>query len=276
MDAKYVEGSGNIKEKIWITGIGMALLLILTSFSIPGAQSVEMDAKNQLTNMLNPTYSGEKTSKSDTIEIRVCQFQKNGDLKETVKELTSDENLEMMDKLMQTEISNLTPKEIFEEKLGILKEYKLVSSNTTLDDIIDVEKLERYNSQPFNVSEMKPFTAHFAPIFIGGMGFGAGFGFRGLPLIRRIAGNIFTVGAIGLGAVLCLDLFEGVLHLQFTFTLPLLIHIIAGFVGIMLFAFDSVFPPVPGKPPVTIYSNIVALGFAGLAVGILIPPIDMD
>jgi len=262
--------------KIWIAGIGMALLLILTSFSIPGAQSVEMDAKNQLTNTLNPTDSGEKTSKSDMIEIRVCQFQKNGDLKETVKKLTSDENLEMMDKLMQTEILNLTPKEIFEEKLEILKEYKLVSSDTTLEDIMDVEKLESYKSQAFNVSEMKPFAAHFAPIFIGGFGFGAGFGFRGLPIIKRIAGNIFSLGLIGLGVVFCLDLFDAILHFQFTFTIPLLLHVIAGFVGIMLFAFDSIFPPIPGKPPVTIYSNIVALGVAGLAVGVLIPPIDMD
>jgi hypothetical protein len=265
-----------MKEKIWIAGIGMALLLVLTSFSIPGAQSIEMDAKNQLTNALNFTDPGEKTSKSDTVEIRVCQFQKNGDLKETVKRLTSDENLEMMDKLMQTEISNLTPKEIFEEKLEILKEYDLVSSNITLEDIMDVEKLECFSSQPFNVSEMKPFTAHFAPIFIGGFGFGAGFGFRGLPIIKRIAGNIFSLGVIGLGVVLCLDFFDAVLHFQLTFTLPLLIHIIAGFVGIMLFAFDSIFPPVPGKPPVTIYSNIVALGVAGLAVGILIPQINMD
>lgn len=262
--------------KIWIAGISMVLLLILTSFSTPSAQSIEMDAKNQLTNTLNPADSGEKTSKSDTVEIRVCQFQKNGDLKETVKKLTSDENLEMMDKLMQTEILNLTPKEIFEGKLEILKEYKLVPSNTTLEDIMDVEKLENYNSQSFNISQMKSFTAHFAPIFIGGMGFGAGFGFRGLPIIKRIAGNIFSLGVIGLGAVFCLDFFDSVLHFQFTFTLPLLLHVIAGFVGIMLFAFDSIFPPVPGKPPVTIYSNIVALGVAGLAVGILIPPIDMD
>lgn len=265
-----------MKEKIWIAGIGMALLLILTSFSIPGAQSVEMDAKNQLTKMLNPMNPIGETSKSDTIEIRVCQFQKNGDLKETVKKLTSDENLEMMDKLMQTEISNLTPKEIFEGKLEILKEYKLVSSNTTLEDIMDVEKLESYNSQAFNVSEMKPFAAHFAPIFIGGFGFGAGFGFRGLPIIKRIAGNIFSLGLIGLGVVFCLDFFDAVLHFQFTFTIPLLLHVIAGFVGIMLFAFDSIFPPIPGKPPVTIYSNIVALGVAGLAVGVLIPPIDID
>ena len=262
-----------MRGKIWITGIGMALLLVLTSFSIPGAQSVEMDAKNQLTNALNFTYPGEKTSKSDTVEIRVCQFQKNGDLKETVKKLTSDKNMEMMDKLMQTEISNLTPKEIFEEKLEILKEYELVSSNITLEDILDVEKLESYNSQSFNISEMEPFLAHFAPIFIGGMGFGAGFGFRGLPIIRRIAGNIFTVGVIGLGAVLCLDLFASTLYYQITFTLPLLVHVLAGFVGIMLFAFDSIFPPIPGKPPVTIYSNIVALGIAGLAAGTLIPPI---
>jgi hypothetical protein len=272
VNAKCVEGSDNMKEKIWIAGIGMVLLLVLTSFSIPGAQSVEMDAKNQLTNMLNPMNPRGKTSKSNTIEMIIYQFQKNGDIDKTVKKLTSNENLEMMDKLMQTEISNLTPKEIFEEKLEILKEYKLISSNTTLEDIMDVEKLESYNSQSFNISEMEPFVAHFAPIFIGGFGFGAGFGFRGLPIIRRIAGNIFTVGVIGLGAVFCLDLFASTLYYQITFTLPLLVHVLAGFVGIMLFAFDSIFPPIPGKPPVTIYSNIVALGIAGLAAGTLIPP----
>ena len=262
-----------MKEKIWIAGIGMALLLVLTSFSIPGTQSIEMDAKSQLTNALNFIAPGEKTSKSDTVEIRVCQFQKNGDLKETVKKLTSDKNMEMMDKLMQTEISNLTPKEIFEGKLEILKEYELVSSNITLEDILDVKKLESVDHQPFNISEMEPFVAHFAPIFIGGMGFGIGFGFRNLPIIKRFAGNIFSAGLIGLGIVLCLDFFEATLYFHLTFTFPYLCHVIAGFVGIMLFAFDSVFPPVPGKPPFTIYSNIVALGTAGLAVGFFIPPI---
>ena len=264
-----------MKEKTWITGIGMALLLVLTSISIPDAQSVEieMDAKNQLTNTLNLTDPEEKTSKPDTIQIRVYQFQKNGDMDKTVKNLTSDENLEMMDKLMQTEISNLTPKEIFEEKLEILKEYKLIPNNTTLEDIMDVEKLEIYNSRPFNISEMTPFVAVFVPIFIGGMGFGAGFGFRQLPIIKRIAGNIFTVGLIGLGAVLCLDWLTSTLYQQITFTMPFLVHFLSGFVGIMLFAFDSIFPPIPGTPPVTIYSNIVALGIAGLAIGLLIPPI---
>ena len=206
--------------KICIMSIGMTLILILTSFSIPGAQSVEMDTKNQLTNILNPTYPVGKTSNSDTLEIRVCQFQKNGDIKETVKKLTPKENLEMMDKMMQIELQNLTPKEIFEEKLEIMKEYNLVSDNTTLEDIMDVEKLESHNSQSFNRSDMTPFTVHFAPIFIGGMGFGAGFGFRNLPIIRRFAGNIFSIGVIGLGAVICLDLFNAILYFQFTFTLP--------------------------------------------------------
>ena len=154
MNDKYVEGSDNMREKIWIACIGMALLMVLTSFSIPGEQSVEIEAKNQSTNALNPMNPRGETPKSDMVKIRVCQFQKNGDLKETVKKLTSDENLEMMGKLMQTEISNLNPKEIFEEKLVILKEYKLISSNTTLEDIMDVEKLESYNSKYFNISEM--------------------------------------------------------------------------------------------------------------------------
>jgi hypothetical protein len=260
-----------MRRKIGIVSIGMVLLIILTLFPISSSQSIESHNKNTLTNTLIPR---EKTWRSDMVEIRVCHFRKNRNYEEIVKELPHDDNEEMMNKLIQTEISNLTPKEIFEEKLEILKEYELVSSNITLEDILDVDKLEEYNSQSFNISEMKPFVAHFAPIFMGGFGFGAGFGFRRLPIIKRIAGNIFSAGAIGLGAVFCLDLLQSTLHYQMTFTLPLLVHIIAGFVGIMLFAFDSVFPPVPGKPPITIYSNIVALGTAGLAIGLLIPPLE--
>jgi len=264
-----------MKAKTWIASIGMILILVLTQILTPCTQSVEIenDPKNQLTNTENIKDPEEKTLKPDTIQIRVYQFQKNGDTDKTVKNLTSDENHEMMGKLMQTEISNLTPKEIFEEKLEILKEYKLIPNNTTLEDIMDVEKLESYNSKPFNRSEMEPFVSVFVPIFIGGMGFGAGFGFRRLPIIKRIAGNIFTVGLIGLGAVLCLDWLTSTLYIQITFTAPFLVHFLSGFVGIMLFAFDSVFPPVPGEPPFTIYSNIVALGVAGLAIGLLIPPI---
>jgi hypothetical protein len=120
---------------------------------------------------------------------------------------------------------------------------------------------------------MEPFIALFVPIFIGGMGFGAGFNFRQIPIIKRIAGNIFTVGVIGLGAVLCFDWLTSTLYQQITFTIPLLVHILSGFVGLMLFAFDSIFPPVPGEPPFTTCSNTVALGIAGLAIGLLIPPI---
>ena len=259
-----------MRKKLRIVSIGVVILLVLTYVPTFTPQPINKNAENPLTNTLTPRI---RTGDIDITEIRVYHIREDGSFEVTVKKLASDKNLEMMDKLMQTEISNLTPKEIFEEKLEILKEYKLVSSNTTLEDIMDVEKLECFSSQPFNVSEMKPFVAHFAPIFIGGFGFGGGFGFRGLPLIRRIAGNIFTVGVIGLGAVLCLDVFANTLYFQLTFTLPLLVHVLAGFVGIMLFAFDSVFPPIPGKPPVTIYSNIVALGIAGSAIGFLIPPL---
>ena len=259
-----------MKRKLWIISIGVVLLLVFSSLSTLQSQSIRMNAQNTLKNTLIPK---EETENLDMIKIRVCHFQEDGSFEEISKELTSEENKEMMGKLMKTEISNSTPKEIFEEKLEILKEYDLVSSNITLKDIMDVEKLEKYNSLPFNVSEMEPFLAHFAPVFIGGFGFGAGFGFRGLPLIRRIAGNILSAGLIGWGAVLCFDCFQGVLYFQFTFTMPFLVHILAGFMGLMLFAFDSVFPPIPGKPPVTIYSNIVALGVAGLAAGFMIPSI---
>jgi hypothetical protein len=259
-----------MRKKLRIVSIGVVILLVLTYVPTLTPQPINKNAENSLTNILTPEI---RTGDVDITEIRVYHIRKDGGFEVTVKNMTSDENKEMMNRLIQTEISNSTPKEIFEEKLEILKEYDLVSSNITLKDILDVEKLESFSSLPFNVSEMKPFTAHFAPVFIGGFGFGAGFGFRRLPLIRRIAGNIFSAGLIGLGVVLCLDIFESILHFQFTFTMPYLCHVIAGFVGIMLFAFDSVFPPVLGTPPVTIYSNIVALGIAGLAIGFLIPPL---
>ena len=258
-----------MKRKIWIVSVGVTLLLFFSAVSTPQSQSIRINTENILKNSLIPR---EETKNTDIITIKVCQFQKDGSFEEISKELTSEENNEMMDKLMKTEISNLTPKEIFEEKLDILKEYNLVSNNIALKDIIDVEKLEKHSSTGFNVSEMEPFVAHFAPVFIGGFGLGAGFGFRGLPIIRRIAGNIFSVGLIGLGATICFDFFQGVLFYQLTFTIPFLVHILAGFVGLMLFAFDSLFPPIPGTPPFTIYSNIVALGFAGLTVGFMIPP----
>ena len=125
----------------------------------------------------------------------------------------------------------------------------------------------------FNISMMEPFAVNFAPVFIAGMGFGAGFGFRSLPIVRRFAGNIFSMGVIGLGAVICYDFYTNTLYIQQTFTVPFLVHVLAGFIGIMLFAFDSVFPPIPGFPPVTIYSNFVGLGVAGLAIGFLFPPL---
>jgi hypothetical protein len=177
-------------------------------------------------------------------------------------------------RLTSIETSNLSIVNIFKEKLEIFKEYDLVSPKTSLDDIFDGDQTVNQEPAFLNISEMKPFSAHFCPIFIGGFGLGVGFGFNQLPIIKRLAGNIISLGAIGLGVVLCLDLFEGILHFQLTFTLPMLLHVLVGFVGIMLFAVDTVFPPIPGKPPIHIYSNMVALGMAGLAIGLIIPPIE--
>ena len=105
------------------------------------------------------------------------------------------------------------------------------------------------------------------------MGFGLGFGFRRLPIQQHFAGNLFSIGLIGLGAVVCLDIENASLYYQYTFTLPYLIHVLSGFLEIMLFAFDSLYPPDKG-PPFTIYSNFFALGMAGLAIGFEYPNIE--
>lgn len=50
-----------------------------------------------------------------------------------------------------------------------------------------------------------------------------------------------------------------------------LIHIISGFLGVMMFAFDNIFPP-ENWLPFTLYSNFAGIGMAGVAVDFEFPP----
>jgi hypothetical protein len=93
-----------------------------------------------------------------------------------------------------------------------------------------------------------------------------------MPMMQRIAGNLFSAGVIGLGGIVCLDFEDWSIYYQYTFTYPLLLHILSGFIGIMMFAFDNIYPPENG-PPISLYSNFIAIGMAGLAIGFKIPQI---
>jgi hypothetical protein len=153
---------------------------------------------------------------------------------------------ELMEKLSKVN-TNLPVKEQFEEKLNILKDYKIVSSDTTLDDIMGKKFDNGSEIFPFKVVVNENFQAHFAPIFITGIGFGFGLGLE----IRLANGFLHFLAIVGgLGLILCCDIIEGILYLLWTFTFPIFIGYMAGYAGLIMFA---VYPGL-------IYSNFVALG----------------
>lgn len=167
-----------------------------------------------------------------------------------------------------SDISNkdLSLIELFEIKLNLMKQYDVINDDVRVNDILDISDETKTNLLNFSIINAEKFDSIFSPVFIAGMGMGIGIGFRRMPIRQHLAGNLYSAGLIGLGAVLCLDIQDQALYYQFTFTYPFLIHIISGFIGIMLFAFDSLYPPDNG-PPITIYSNFFALGMAGLVIG---------
>jgi hypothetical protein len=152
-----------------------------------------------------------------------------------------------------------------------MKDYEIIPDEVSIQKIIDFNKIGELGSKSLNITESDNFVSHFAPIFMVGMGFGLGLGYRRMPVFQRIAGNLFSMGLIGLGAVVCFDIENWSIYYQLTFTFPYLIHVLSGFVGIMMFAFDNIFPPENG-PPITLYSNFLAIGMAGLAIGFKFPP----
>ena len=202
-----------MRKKTWIISIGLVLLLVLTSFPTLNSQSIRINAKGPLTNTLAPE---KKTGNPDMVEMRIYQSREDGSFEETVKELTVDENDELMNKLTQTAGSNLTVKEKFEGQLEILKEYELVPSNITLEDIMDVEKLDGYGQQTKNVTG-ENFYAFFAPIFFAGVGLGFGLGarlrliylFSELNRLRLVNWfSQFILAMAGVGFVLCYVILE--------------------------------------------------------------------
>ena len=55
---------------------------------------------------------------------------------------------------------------------------------------------------------------------------------------------------------------ERTIHINYGFIYPMYFGFLSGFIGVMMFAVDSLFPP-PGGPPITFYSNFFALGWTG-------------
>jgi hypothetical protein len=191
------------------------------------------------------------------VEIRIYHIKEAGEFTKTIKKLKVATYQALIKKISETMDLNLSAKKQLEKRLEILKEYDLVPANMTLKDIIDVEKLEQ--GFPLEVIVNENFEARFAPIFIVGIGLGFGIGFE-----KRIATGFIHFLAIvgGLGLILCCDFIEGKLYVLWTYTFPIFIGYMAGYIGLIMFA---VFPGY-------FYSNFIALGLVPYTFWFQIPP----
>ncbi|MCK5458851.1 MAG: hypothetical protein KAI20_03095 [Thermoplasmatales archaeon] len=242
-----------MKKKLCIFSIVTAILLVLTCFPTNASQPIWLGGKNSVIETTR-----KMTGNSDTVLINVYHLKEDGTIDKAVKKLPVNEHETLIGELNQVERSGKTLKEIFEEKLQILKDYKLVSNDLTLEDILDVEKL----TEPIETQQFEDFEAENAPIFLGGGGVGFGFG---VPFL--LTSGTFLCILIGGGLVLCYDFANKILHSLLTiFFIPLLVGVMQGFIGLLLL------PVIPGF----FYSNFFGLGMVAKTSWRLIPSTNIS
>ena len=237
-----------MSKKLWIFSIGASLLLILTC--VPSIAS-----HPKLVNIVNSTMktSQEFTDDSEIMKINVYHLKEGGAVDKKLIEITKGEHEAMMAELKQATESGSNLREMFESKLQIMKNYKVVPDDLTLEDIIDVDKL----SGPYEPRQGEDFSADFAPLFFLGGGFGFGFG---IPFF--ITSGTFLMILFGFGLAMCYDFFNKVLYQLFTmFFIPMLVGYLGGFLGLILL------PVLPGF----FYSNLVGLGMVAKTRWRMIP-----
>ena len=242
-------------------------LICLCILSMPLVQSLETSNEIEINKMKHEEY----TSFND-IKLLIYYIDNEGNFQKILKFLSKTNYQLFLDEVsdLSDQFSNFM--NFLDKKLEIMKKYEIIPTEVTLNNFIDFDIIEEASINPFNLTDADKFVSHFAPIFMIGMGFGFGIGFRRMPVMKRIAGNLFSAGVIGLGGIVCLDIEDWSIYYQYTFTYPLLLHILSGFIGIMMFAFDNIYPPENG-PPISLYSNFIAIGMAGLAIGFKIPQV---
>jgi hypothetical protein len=245
----------NLRNKIIIFLISFCILF--TPIIHASQLQNEIKINNRITN-------------DNDIKLLIYYLDKEGNFEKIIKTLSKTNY-----KLFINEVSNLSNEitnfiEFINAKLKIMKKYQIIPDKINIHNIIDINRFQETESKPFNLTDTDSFISHFSPLFIVGMGFGFGIGLRRMPILERIAGNLFSAGIIGLGGIVCLDIEDWSIYYQYTFTYPLLIHVLSGFIGIMMFAFDNIFPAENG-PPISVYSNFLAIGMAGLAIGLKVP-----
>jgi len=248
-----------IKGKHILLCIGIVLLLIFPAISSGSSELISINTNKELLKN-NPV---EKIGGSETVRMRVLLCDENGKVKDSIVRLDKEDKNKLLEKINQIDFINLTLEEIYKEKIKLLKKYGIISDDFDLEKLIDLDKIDD-NFDPYNLTivQNENFTALSAPILFAGIGFGLGFGYRRLPIIQRFAGTIGFVGVLVVGGLLCFNWLEGKIHLNVGFIYPTFLGFMSGFVGVLMFAVDSLIPP-PGGPPFTLYSNFVAIGCVG-------------
>jgi len=236
-----------MERKILLFSIGAALLLTLTC--IP---SGAIDILNNNQNLKEDTSDNQI---SETVKYNVFHIKGKREYERKVIELTVEDSKAMWEEFKSLELQDLSPSEIFEAKFEILKNYEIVSSEMSLDQVVDVEKLEGEISEV----QTQDFDAAFAPILFvgGGLGFGLGVPFW-------FTSGTFIMALFGFGMVYCYDPITAFLHQMETFFfIPMLVGYLGGFTGIFLL------PVVPGF----FYSNALGLGMVAVTIWKFIPTI---
>jgi hypothetical protein len=227
-------------RKICIFSLGAAALLILSFF--PTAAVELPQAKDENLEIEESEEFLEPNGKSDTVKLRVIHIKKDKTHIETIKELTTEEEEALWQELRTIEMEGKPAVEVYRNKLDIMKNYNLVPDDMTLEDIMDIDKLEKINGE----EGAKDISVYNALVFFvgGGLGFGIG-----VPFF--ITTGMFLMALLGFGYTLIYEIFTNITHTFTTFfIIPVLLGFLIGFTGLLLL------PVLAGF----FYSNALGLG----------------
>lgn len=240
--------------------------MIFSPSVIPQFSSLKVQARSPIQIDSNVDDLNKNPYDGNLIKLAVLRIKKDKSHDVSIKKISIQDFRMMINQINERVSSNKDHGAMFENSLQILKQYNLIDQDMTLQEIFDRNISTELNTTEFNITYMEPFMSVFSPILIAGMGAGAAIG----DTFGLLSGNVYSFGVLGLGAVVCIDPLLATVYIQQTFTLPLLIQILAGFAGIMMFPvhFDKLYT---SGFPLTIYSNFFAMGLSGLAIGLLIP-----
>lgn len=239
-------------RKICIFSIGAAALLILSFF--PTAAVELPQVKDENLEIEESEEFLEPNGKSDTVKLRVIQIKKDKTHTEIIKELTTEEAEALWQELRTIEMEGKPAVEVYRNKLDIMKNYNLVPDDMTLEDILDIDKLEEINGE----EGAKNISVFSALVFFvgGGLGFGVGVPFP-------ITTGIFLFALLGVGFSLVYEIYTNITHTFNVFFLPMLVGILIGFTGLLLL------PVIAGF----FYSNALGLGVCAYTQWLYFPSV---